>query len=85
MVSTIRFQGLSIGMEGGIKRYLVTRLDYGSGFHKSLMDSNLVHLILVEKCESLPLGLAHDGCALYCHLGFLCFGSAQRNDHGGVL
>ena len=57
-------------MEGGIKRYLVTRLDYGSGFDKSLMDSILVHLMLVEKCDSLHLVLAHDGCALYCHLGF---------------
>ena len=31
------FQGLSIGMEGGIKRYLVIRFDYGSGFDKSLI------------------------------------------------
>ena len=69
-------------MEGGIKRYLVTRLDYGGGFDKSLMDSILVHLMLIEKHDSLPLGLAHDGCALYCHLGFICFGSPQRDGHG---
>ena len=72
-------------MQGGIKRYLVTRLDYGSGFDKSLMDSILVHLMLVEKCDNLPLGLAHDGCALYCHLGFLHFGSKQRDGHAGNL
>ena len=53
---------------GGIKRYLVTRLEYGSGFDESLMDSSLVHLMLVEKCDSVPLGLAHDGCTMYCHL-----------------
>ena len=51
---------------GGIKRYLVTRLDYGSGFEDSLMDSSLVDLMLVEKPDSLPLGLAHDGWVLYC-------------------
>ena len=51
------FQGLSVGMEGGIKRYLVKRIDYGSGFDKSLMESILVHLMLIEKCDSLPLRL----------------------------
>ena len=56
-----------------------------SGFDKSLMDSNLVHLMLVEKCDSLPLGLTHDGCALYCHLGFNRFDSMHRDGHGGDL
>ena len=85
MVSTIRFQGLSIGMEGGIKRYLVTRLDYGSGFNESLMDSILVHLMLIEKRDNLPLGLAHDGCVMCCHLGFFHFGSTKGEGHGGDL
>ena len=31
------FHALSVGMEGGIKRYLVIRFDYGSGFDKSLI------------------------------------------------
>ena len=44
-------------MEGGDNRYLMTKLDYGSGFDVSLMDSSLVHLMLVEKCDSLPLRL----------------------------
>ena len=70
------FQGLSVGVDGVINRYLATRLDYGSGFDDSLMDSSLLHSMLVEKCDSLPLCLAHDGCALYCHLGFIHFGSA---------
>ena len=67
------FQGLSVGMEGGIKRYLVTRLDYGSGFNESLMDSSLVHLMLNEKHDNLPLGLANDSCEMHCHLGFRRF------------
>ena len=51
------FQGLRVGMKGGNNQYLATRNDYGSGFDKMLMDSNLVHLMLVEKCDSLPLRL----------------------------
>ena len=72
-------------MQGGIKRYLVTRLDYGSGFDDSLTDSSLLHSKLIEKCDSLPLCLAHDGCALYCHLGFIRFGSMQRDGHRSDL
>ena len=72
-------------MEGGIKRYLVARIDYVNGFDKSLMDSSLVHLMLVEKHDSLPLDLAHDGCTFYCHLGFLHFRSTQRDGHGSDL
>ena len=79
------FQGLSVGMEGGNNRYLATRHDYGSGFDKMLMDSILVHLMLVKKHDILPLGLAHDGCTLHYHLGFCRFGSAQRYGHGGNL
>ena len=79
------FQGLSIGMEGSIKQYLVTRLDYGSGFDKLLMDSIPVHLMLFVKHDSFPLGLAHNSFALYCHLWFIHFGSAQRDGHGGNL
>ena len=51
------FQGLIIGMEGGNNRYLATRHDYGSGLDKMLMDSSLVHLMLVEKHDILPLRL----------------------------
>ena len=79
------FQGLSVGVEGGINQYLATRLDYGSGFYDSLIDSILVHSMLVEKCDILPLGLAHDGCALCCHLQFIRFGSAQRDGNGSDL
>ena len=79
------FEGLSVGVEGGINQYLATRLDYESEFDDTLMDFILVHLMLIEKCDSLPLGLAHDGCTLYCHLGFLHFGSAQRDGHGSEL
>ena len=79
------FMGLSVGMEGGIKRYLVTRLYYGSGFDKLLMDSSPVHLMLFVKCENLPSGLAHNSFALYCHLWFIRFGSAQKDGHRGDL
>ena len=72
-------------MEGGIKQFLVTRLDYGIGFDKSLMDSSLVHLMLFIKCSRFSLGLAHTNYALYCHLGFNRFGLAQRDGHGGDL
>ena len=51
------FQGLSDGMKGGDNRYFVTSHDYGSGFVEMLKDSNLVHLMLVEKCDSLSLRL----------------------------
>ena len=49
------FQGLSDGMKSGDNRYFVTSRDYGSGFVETLKDSNLVHLILVQKCDSLSL------------------------------
>ena len=45
----LTFQSLSIGMEGGNNQYLVTKLDYGSGFDVSLMDSSLVHLMVLVK------------------------------------
>ena len=69
-------EGLSDGMKGGDIRYIVTSRDYGSGFVETLMDSSLVHLMLFMNHDSFPLGLAHDSCAMYCHLGFRCFGSA---------
>ena len=50
-------QGLSDGMKGGMKRYLVANRDYGGGFVEMLMDSILVHLMLVGKRDSLPLRL----------------------------
>ena len=50
-------QGLSDGMKGGMKRYLVANRDYGGGFVEMLMDSILVHLMLVGKCDNLPLRL----------------------------
>ena len=77
------FQGLSIGMEGSIKRYLVTRLDYGSGFDKLLMDSIPVHLMLFVNRGRLPLGLAHDSCVMYLEFVVSLFGSMQRFGHGG--
>ena len=43
-----------------------------NGFDVSLMDSSLVHLMLFINCDTLPLGLAHDSCAIYFHLGFRC-------------
>ena len=51
------FQGLSNGMKGGDNRYSVTSRDYGSGFVVMLMDSILVHLMLVGKRDSLPIRL----------------------------
>ena len=72
-------------MEGDNSRYLVTRLDYGSGFDKLLMDSSLVHLMLFIKCDILPLGLAHNSCALYCDLGFIRFVPVQRDGHRNDL
>ena len=51
------FLGLSYGMKGGDNRYFVTSRDYGSGFVETLMDSSLVHLMLVGKRDSLPLRL----------------------------
>ena len=63
------FEGLCIGMEGGDNRYFVTSCDYGNGFDVSLMDSNLVHLLLFVNHDNLPLGLAHDSCAMYLSFG----------------
>ena len=40
-----------------------------------------MHLV---KRDSLPLGLAHDGCVCF-HLGFMSFGSTKRGSHGGDL
>ena len=51
------FHGLSDGMKGGENRYFVTSHDYGSGFVETLMDSNLVHLMLMGKRDILPLRL----------------------------
>ena len=48
-------QGLSDGMKGAMKRCLLSIRDYGSGFVETLMDSILVHLMLVGKHDSLPL------------------------------
>ena len=50
-------QGLSDGMKGGMKRYLVEINDYGKRFVETIMDSSLVHLMLVGKCDILPLRL----------------------------
>ena len=50
-------QGLNNGMKGGMKQYLEASRDYGSGFMGTLMGSNLVHLMLVGKCDNLPLRL----------------------------
>ena len=77
--------GLSDGMKGGDIRYIVTNRDYGSEFVEMLMDSSLVHLMLFMNHDSLPLGLAHDSCAMYCQLGFCRFGSMHRYGHGGDL
>ena len=44
-------------MKGGMKRYLVASRDYGSGFVETIMDYSLVHLMLVEKRDSLPIRL----------------------------
>ena len=49
--------GLSKAMEGGIKNYHGASREYGSGFMGTLMGSNLVHLMLVGKCGSLPIRL----------------------------
>ena len=50
--------GLSNGMKGGDNRYSVTSRDYGSGFVVMLMDSSLVHLMLIKNIDSLPLRLS---------------------------
>ena len=62
-------QGLSNGMKSGDIRYNVKNRDYGSGFVGTLMDYNLVHLMLFVNHDSLPLGLAHDSCAMYLSFG----------------
>ena len=56
-------------MKGGDIRYIVTHRDYGSGFVETLMDSSLVHLMLFVNRDNIPLGLAHDICALYLSFG----------------
>ena len=48
-------QGLSNDMEGGMRHYLGETHDYGSGFMETIMGSNLVHLMLVGKCDNLPI------------------------------
>ena len=50
-------QGLSNGMEGGMKHYLGESHEYGSGFIETIKGSNLVYLMLVGKCDSLPIRL----------------------------
>ena len=66
------FQVLSYGMKGGDNQYFVTSRDYGSGFMETLMDSNLVHLMLMGKCDSLPLSLGSRWmCIALVILGFV--------------
>ena len=50
-------QGLSDVMKGGDVRYTITTRYYGSGFVVTFMEFILVHLILVGKCDKLPLRL----------------------------
>ena len=56
-----------------------------SGFLYGFNGFQLVHSMYLEKRDNLPLVLAHDGCVICCHLGFLCFGSAKGESHGGDL
>ena len=56
-----------------------------SGFLCRFNGFQLVHSMCLDKRDSLPSGLAHKGCAMYCHLGFLDFGSAKEDSHGSNL
>ena len=56
-----------------------------SGFLCRFNGFQLVHSMCLDKRDSLPSGLAHKGCAMYCHLGFLLFGSMKEETHGGDL
>ena len=55
------------------------------GFLYGFNGFQLVYSMCLEKHDSLPLGLAHEVCARCCHLGFLRFGSAKEESHGGDL
>ena len=44
-------------------------LNYGEWVLYGINGFQLVHSILLEKRENLPLGLAHDGCALCLSFG----------------
>ena len=59
-------------MKGGHNRYFVTSRDYGSGFVETLMNSTLVHLMLVGKRDSLPLRLGSRWMCIALSLGFHC-------------
>ena len=60
-------------MKGGDSRYIVTSRDYGSGFAETVMDSSLVHLMLVEKCDNLPLRIGSRWmCIAFYIWGFRC-------------
>ena len=67
------FQGLSDGMKGGDNRYFVTSHDCGSGFVETLKDSNVVHLMLVQKCDSLSLRLGSRWMCNALSFGVLLF------------
>ena len=54
-----------------------------SGFLYGFNGFQLVHSMLLGERDNLPLGLAHDGCVMCCHLVFLHFGFAKGDDHGG--
>ena len=65
-------QGLSDGMKGAMKRYLLSIRDYGSGFVEMLMDSILVRLMLVGKRDNIPLSLGSRWmCILFGIWGFV--------------
>ena len=56
-----------------------------SGFLCGFNGFQLVHSMHLVKCDSLPLGLAHDGCVCCFSFAALHFGSAQGEYHGGDL
>ena len=56
-----------------------------SGFLFGFNGFQLVHSMRLERRDNLPLGLDHEVCAMCCHLGFLIFGSAKEEIHGGDL
>ena len=76
-------QGLSNDMEGGMKHYYGVSRDYGSGFMETIMGSNLVHLMVVRKRDSLPIRLGSRWILNAFDVRVLLFGSAQRYAHGG--
>ena len=56
-----------------------------SGFLCGFNGFQLVHSMCLDKRDSLPSALAHEGCAMYFHLRFLHFGFAKEDSHGGDL